>query len=942
MKTKKARRSLKPTKPGVIVQYLLDTFSTLPASSDMLNGHVLFLYVTSCDRSRALTKRELFARIPSTSQSEGNSAQILRYLDAGVKRIVADTLDKFHNPSDQNQFKEYESICQRKFSLLPQDLPPTVPTASQSTSSSSEPLIDVAHVLPLPKSPVKTRAISKCLNCKRLKHDMKLMHRKQLEMQRGKLLAIRTLRAQQKKKAAVKTLNQSVKRKSEQISRIRNQFTATNLARDLKDARLKISSIEKRHRMMKKYHQEKKVSKNFFRCEECVEWQLKFQEQSIEIVGLQTEKCLLAEQVQEMTQAHVKTTKADGKSYCPDIRMMVYDAIVDQVPTVNIPHMIEQFTRRFDITLTDVPHRSTVESMTRELGSISDLQAAEAIMGNKNITLGFDATTQEGQHVNSIHVTTEHSCYAVAVDELPGGTAQDYSAHICDSIDNLASVHAYFHDADQKESKKLMISNIVNTLTDRCAANHAAIGLVNQSWNKSLNELNCHLHPLDSVATKARSALKKCEEVIPNLSKAVFGKDCIAANIVLAMNKMRYKDGKGDPRGFITFLENENLPRGILPRYRGNRLHVLFHICGIFIQHHNTFKKFLEKGTACGGLRTSILADFRDTTGHTEMQVLGLLGKVFSGPWMRKFYRSAEDQIDHVEGIAVVKRVVQKLTVERRPLDLLTWEKDIFDDQMDSSDATLLALRQPPKDPELFTKMMQACLIAILDVLDRQYKKYFDTDVTEQLKEETKSARTHNIDAEEVMGMFSAAKKRAPNATICFLSCKMRAQKNRTVGYLDAMDKEKRNSILKKAIKLGLEQRQRRKLKQRDLRVELSRRQAEKQQSRETTERNRLENKLKTVEVNELAEKFPDLSEEKREMVAELLTGKCVGHTICHIWYEDGQKVMYSGKLEKFKAKSNKYVVAYWTQSDTYDDATDYDMTASALAADLIADDLVL
>ena len=126
--------------------------------------------------------------------------------------------------------------------------------------------------------------------------------------------------------------------------------------------------------------------------------------------------------------------------------------------------------------------------MTRELGSISDLQAAEAIMANKNTTLGFDATMQEGQHVNSSHVTPENSCYAVAVDEPPGGTAQDHSAHICDSIENLASVHAYFHDADQKESKKLIISNIVNALTDRCAANHAALGLVKQAWNKSLND----------------------------------------------------------------------------------------------------------------------------------------------------------------------------------------------------------------------------------------------------------------------------------------------------------------------------------------------------------------------------------------------------------------------------------------------------------------------
>ena len=67
-------------------------------------------------------------------------------------------------------------------------------------------------------------------------------------------------------------------------------------------------------------------------------------------------------------------------------------------------------------------------------------------------------------------MTTESSCYAVAVDELPGGTAQDYSSHICDSTENLAC----FHDADQKESKKLVITNIVYTLNDRGAANHAA------------------------------------------------------------------------------------------------------------------------------------------------------------------------------------------------------------------------------------------------------------------------------------------------------------------------------------------------------------------------------------------------------------------------------------------------------------------------------------
>ena len=31
------------------------------------------------------------------------------------------------------------------------------------------------------------------------------------------------------------------------------------------------------------------------------------------------------------------------------------------------------------------------------------------------------------------------------------------------------------------------------------------------------------------------------------------------------MNKLHFKDGKGDPQDFKTFPDNEKLPRGLLP-----------------------------------------------------------------------------------------------------------------------------------------------------------------------------------------------------------------------------------------------------------------------------------------------------------------------------------------------------------------------------------------
>lgn len=104
----------------------------------------------------------------------------------------------------------------------------------------------------------------------------------------------------------------------------------------------------------------------------------------------------------------------------------------------------------------------------------------------KDSTLAFDATTQEHVHINEIHFTTETNCYSITLDQLPGGTA-DYATHITDSIDHLADVYSNFSSIEYQETRAKLVDNVTNTLTDRCASNHAAIRLVNETWDKSLN-----------------------------------------------------------------------------------------------------------------------------------------------------------------------------------------------------------------------------------------------------------------------------------------------------------------------------------------------------------------------------------------------------------------------------------------------------------------------
>jgi hypothetical protein len=184
------------------------------------------------------------------------------------------------------------------------------------------------------------------------------------------------------------------------------------------------------------------------------------------------------------------------------------------------------------------------------------LQAAEWGVNNSQLTLGFDATTQEGVHINSIHLTSKDKCLVVALDQLPGGTADDYENHICNPIDHMAFIYSNFHLCSYNKSRSSIIKNISNSMSDRVAVNHHTTSKVCATSRKNLNEMNCHLHPLDTIATSYRSTLMYLE----NESCKLFGNDCKLTLIILAISKMRFKYVKCDPQGFVNFLDNNELP----------------------------------------------------------------------------------------------------------------------------------------------------------------------------------------------------------------------------------------------------------------------------------------------------------------------------------------------------------------------------------------------
>ena len=95
---------------------------------------------------------------------------------------------------------------------------------------------------------------------------------------------------------------------------------------------------------------------------------------------------------------------------------------------------------------------------------------------------------------------------------------------------------------------------------------------------------------------------------------------------------------------------------------------------------------------------------------------------------------------------------------------------------------------------------------------------------------------------------------------------------------------------------------------------------------------------LKTTDLDKVIDHF-DI-EEKQKDLTDILHWNIDSCSVCHVWSDDGQQVVYKGKETKLCTTSRNYVAAYWTKDEAYSDAADYTMLIHELAIDLIQGDI--
>ncbi|XP_065655755.1 uncharacterized protein LOC136081745 [Hydra vulgaris] len=606
----------------------------------------------------------------------------------------------------------------------------------------------------------------------------------------------------------------------------------------------------------------------------------------------------------------IKTTESKHCYYDVPLRKCVYMCLLNQVPIENIGILIKFIIKELALKyVVNIPVPSTLAQMAYELGVISDIQVAEHIYFSSSAvaTLSWDSTSFDGVHINECHISIDRKQLTIQIAELSGGKTNNYMEHLINAIQDLASTYSLFSGIQQHVILHRFVNTFHSTLADRVSVNNCVNRELSKFFGKQLLALHCNVHPLEGLATKARTLLHQYDSKM-GIKSEIYGTEGRAANLLYAVSKLRYKMKSGDPAGFETFLTSIGLRLGTIARYVGNRLHILFHLAGTVYWMRDNFIIYLKKYCKAKQLRLALLADFQNPCIIMQLRILGLYGKLITGPWMTQFYKNMDNR-SHMEMIPLMKLCLSWLELVRDdPFQVISSKVDCFGAEVLSNDVILASLRKENFD-ELSIHVVKSLASGFLVVLERQLKQYLTgnlSNATPEILQSASSAPVHNMHSERVLGMVDSQNKRAPNATTGFLDSKVKSKINKTMDWLLEKSEVKQKAIIMFAITQGSITRKCLSTRKEGMRAAANMHQQETAQNRDKLERKKMERSI-NADLNDGLEPiaFSVLSEKMKTFALAVLNkdSNILGMDINHIWEVDGKDIICCGSIMSFSFK---------------------------------------
>ena len=340
-----------------------------------------------------------------------------------------------------------------------------------------------------------------------------------------------------------------------------------------------------------------------------------------------------------------------------------------------------------------------------------------------------------------------------------------------------------------------MVSNITSSIIDRASVNAKTLKVLQQRWGTTITLTYCHLHPLETLSRNALSCLKAFDTVTYD---KLYAGTSMADKLLLAIDKWRYSDSSGEPKTFLSFMKSRDISRGTWARTRGNRLHVKLRNAEVCVKYNTELKCYFTHHTTRESVfKTTILEALSTDVATQQMTALAISSLILSRPWMKKLYIAHGTELTHVGAFKKVKTVISNLklfTKERATFTIKDIDCDLFGEKLEKNimggdiedgDIWLTGPNTIPVSEMLFRILQGA-----MSDLQHQYESYLsqsDEDLVE-LEEATVNTPVHDIAAEQEVGMVSAAKRRAPGATMIFLASTIKSTRNHTLNYLETLE----------------------------------------------------------------------------------------------------------------------------------------------------------
>ena len=340
---------------------------------------------------------------------------------------------------------------------------------------------------------------------------------------------------------------------------------------------------------------------------------------------------------------------------------------------------------------------------------------------------------------------------------------------------------------------------------------------------------------------------------------------------------------------------------------------------------------------SAAALKRAILHDMQLESVKCDLQVLGLVDKHITGPWMHLTYRPDTNEAHHLSMVPKIKDALSKL--ESGSGDILNKPVDIFGNSI-ADDPVYLSLTQTI--PESVRVKFRGISLQISAVIQKQYKKYLEKTFTKADHQKTENAPLTNMQSERFMGQADRLNVISPNANTDYLSAIIRGKHNQTIRWLNGKSLTEKEQLVYFVVNRGRKKRQLYKQRQHEVQQEKLAGIKLKKQENDAKDRRVVERKIKRIiggeEVNEV---FPDIHEKKDIITSMLLDPKSVVKKkfVQDFEVNPGDRKQYDGTILSAAYKRNvwKYAVVYGDPNDSTND--EYTFTLIQILADIVLGD---